>query len=403
MNHPNTRGLTLSPGRAEASRDEFVPSSRRVALDLVRSALGAGPVLITGDAGIGKTWLWQRVAAGSTDPRSWVDVDLSPADDPASFLRAVGHSLGLEPTGHRWGRTDLRDALAERAADGERRVLVVEEAHNLSAAVAEEIRVLSNRLGRPDGFAGLVLVGQTSLAFRMSNRPLAALEARLAARIHLTAIDADEAREIMARHQPDPRRTVDSVEQAHRDAAGNPRRLLRSMARLDTPAPRLATVSATEAPTRSVSAPPLPVAPPPAAPAPTPAPVAVVSPTPLTGPDRPPLHVEDGLIEVGWSADEAASTDDADDKAPAAGPREEAVHDHYAALQAWREWTDNQNRRELAELGMRPAPNGPVGDEDEETDPDPDALTPHVRIDEKREFAPFGQLFSKMTRAHEPE
>ena len=375
-------------GRAAGLRDRLILPSRMAGLSLLRDALDLGPILLTGEAGAGKTWLWQSLAVEAMPGRSWVEVDVTPADDPASFLRMIAHSLGLGIVGPRSTRADLADFLAERSADGDRRVLVVEEAHNLTPAVAEEVRVLANRLGRPDGFAGLVLVGQTCLAMRMTTRALAAIEARLAARVHLGPVDADEAGLLLASLAP-----VD-VERAHRDSGGNPRRLLRVAALPQARSPMARPeIEAHPAPT-------------------APAPIAVAEarrPEPLTGPDRPPLHIEDGLIEVGWEPEDLAAPEPEPAVAtitpalPKVPLVEEAVNDHYAALQAWREWADNQGRRAVAEPVSRPSPTLDPDDEDYDPDPDPDAANPHVRVDDGRDFAPFGQLFSRMARVHDTE
>ncbi|WP_435017483.1 AAA family ATPase [Tundrisphaera sp. TA3] len=388
-------------GRSAETREALVLPSRRAALNLIRDALESGPILLTGHAGAGKTWLRQRLAAEAGPGRSWAEVDLTPADDPASFLGMVGHAIGVP--GRTRSRLDIAEFLAERSADGERSILAIEEAHNLSPAVAEEVRVLANRLGRADGFAGLMLIGQTSLALRMSTRVLASIEARLSARVHLGPIDADEARELLAWHRPDLQRSIDDVERAHRDAGGNPRRMLRMAPAIGSSAPAFRPGSLAVAPPK----------PTPQIAAPPPAPPARRS--PMTGPDRPPLRVEDELIEVGWSPEDPVASDPAEQAAIPAEDRapsqvgagiasgEEAVHDHYAALQAWREWADNQTQRALSEPIRHPIPGPPADDEDVDPDPDPDAATPYVRVDGRRDFAPFGQLFSHMSRAQGAE
>ena len=86
--------------RHRAARDlfeAFVLPSRAAALASLRAALEAqeGPALVTGEAGVGKTWLWRRLRADRPASWHWVDVELSPTDAPADFYRAIGHALGL--------------------------------------------------------------------------------------------------------------------------------------------------------------------------------------------------------------------------------------------------------------------------------------------------------------------
>ncbi|HEX8201567.1 MAG TPA: ATP-binding protein, partial [Isosphaeraceae bacterium] len=212
--------------------------SRAAAIKACRAALaeGAGPVLLTGAAGTGKTWLWKHLAAGWVGDGRWLGVDLTPRSDAGEFFGRIGHALGLpEADAIEEARRAVADELRERAVDGRRWLLVVDEAHNASAELLEEIRVLSNRLGRPDGVAGIVLVGQTALARRIETRPLAALEARLAARIHLRALDVDEARLFLSQQIAGRSWTWPQVEVLHREAAGNPQRLLRLASLLPTP------------------------------------------------------------------------------------------------------------------------------------------------------------------------
>src|SRR4051794_31587872 len=75
----------------------FTLPSRVAALNAILPALRSqlGLVLITGDAGVGKTWLRGRIQAEL--PAHWrgVGIDPSPANDPIEFYRLVAHSLGL--------------------------------------------------------------------------------------------------------------------------------------------------------------------------------------------------------------------------------------------------------------------------------------------------------------------
>jgi general secretion pathway protein A len=354
-------------------------------------------VLITGEPGAGKTWLANRLADECQGAASWVNVDLSPTTSPADLFRSIGHALGLASEGEGVApRLALADALTELHADGRRWALVVDEAHLASANVLEEVRVLSNRLGRPDGFASLVLLGQTSLACRVGTRPLAALEARLAARVHLRPIDADEAWELLTRLRPERASNLPLVEHWHRLAGGNPRRLLR-LASSEPSRPTLVRASR-----------PLPASPPPA-PEPaasTPLPAPNDNP-PRLGPARPPIRFEDGLIEVGWESEPDSETPTVSVAAPRPTPTpelaaEEAVNDHYAALQAWNEWAVNQGR-EPAEPANEAAVRTDSSHNPETGHANPLDGHPQVWAEGQQSFAPYSQLFSRMRQSHDPD
>lgn len=352
--------------RDRAESGPVLPS-RRAALEALRRAVatGSGPALLTGEPGAGKTWLVGRLRRESEgrgpDAPRWLAVDLAPTTNPADLLRSIAVGLGLLTDGQPTAgalRLALTDCLTERSTDSRRWALVIDEAHLATPEVLEEVRVLSNRLGQPDGFAALVLVGQTSLARRLATRPLAALEARLSARVHLDPIDADEARALLGPGLDDA-----EVERRHRDAAGNPGRLLRQARSVTAPGPR-----------RSIRVEPAQPVPPPS--------------VPLVQ-ARPPLLVEDGLIEVGWDSEPEDTPGPVGEASPAphdatpptapAPPVDEVVDDPYAALQAWNEWSANQGR-------LGPGAGGEAS-----------ALrdNPNLRAEGQEEFAPYSQLFSR--------
>jgi general secretion pathway protein A len=376
---------------------EIILESRRRALDTCCAALNSGVVLVTGEAGIGKTWLARQLPGRVAAMSDWVAVEIGTRFRPLDLQRAIAHGLGIEPVGDpRWS---LRDRLAESSADGRQLALVIDEVHLAPSDVLEEIRLLSNRLGRVDGFWALVLIGQTVLARRIAARSLTALEARLSARVHLHPLDADEAIALLARAHASRAFSIEEAEALHRDAAGNPRRLLRAAARLGI----IPATTSPARPTRTAAAP----SDPRAADAPPP-PESLL-------PAKPPIRVEEEMIEVGWDADfdhdELAEDTAQREPAPlsSAPSAEEAVEDHYAALQAWNEWARNH--------GQNPAdmPAG-IGAEDLAVDEAEEATLNaerrsttqreerrQVRAEAQQSFAPYSQLFARVREAKDTE
>jgi type II secretory pathway predicted ATPase ExeA len=375
--------------------DDFALPSRAVALRTLRDALeaGGGPVLVTGEAGVGKTWLCRQARDAMPAPWRWAVVDLSPATTPGVFYRAIGHAIGLEaPDGPVATRLDLGDFLLEAAADGDRWILVADEAHAAPADVLEEARILANRLGRPDGLAGLVLVGQTSLSRRLATRPLAAIGSRLSARVHLGPLDIDEARRLVGRLAPGSPRYGAGFERLHRDVRGNPRRLVRWAQDVAAASAR----SQPSAPSSDRLAPDVP---------------AAIAPEarretswemPPAVPSRPPLRVEDGLIEVGWEPPRTTTSPAgpaAEARMPGTGAisgAEEPIDDHYAALQAWDEWARNRGEDPSSVVAgaiEEPEEGGP------QAAPEPDDLD--VWVEGEHGFAPYSQLFSRLRQPRE--
>jgi type II secretory pathway predicted ATPase ExeA len=374
------RELTRQP-------ESVILPSRRQSLSAIQAALQSGPVLLTGEAGIGKTWLARRLRCETATNLRWIEVDLAPSTDPDDLFRAVAHSLGLELSG---GEDDVRfsvaEALAEQAIDGRRWGLCVDEAQVASNDVLEEVRVLSNRLGQSGGFAALLIIGQTPLSRRVDRRTLAALEARLSLRAHLRPLDADEAKLLLDGMTGGDTINPDQSDDLHRASEGNPQRLLRLAGGLLGSRRALAT-PLNDSPTPNETS------------------VEIL-------PSRPPLSVGEGMIEVGWDADpemsgsvtvtppsSTVSTNHLQSTIPHDGetPNEEPVSDHYAALQAWNEWARNQGRGSA----IQPSGDDAIVEADLEhelAEPVGTALQENATVwaEGQQGFAPYSHLFSRL-------
>lgn len=408
--------------------------SRRRALDRLRAAFRAGlagPVLITGEPGVGKSWLAGRFAEGL--PAGWrsAEVEIASALDGLELLRLAADPLGLE-LADRLGVARLRlgAGLRDELADGRSWLLILDEVQRASAGAWEEIQALSNQLGRPGGFAAMILLGETALARELSMDRRRGWAGRLGLHIHLPPLDLDEARALL---RPEGGLGEAELEAIHRDARGNPRAMLRiAAARGLTPGRvvaepldpdrrvgaswRFRTLpAATEGRPDAEAAPPagrdLPA---PADDLPAPADDLPARRHPSLIPARPPIRFEEGLVEVGWEGDlEAEPTTrpeptpiEAEALTPAEGDRdEELVEDRYAALQAWAEWS--RNRERSAPAAVDPPADDPAPGDVDEIEPHPaepasahvasgPLAVPSVRAEPPQDFAPYGPLFGRL-------
>src|SRR5262249_4991123 len=124
---------------------------------------------------------------------------------------------------------------------------------------------------------------------------------------------------------------------------------------------------------------------------------------PPAGPSRPPLRVEDGLIEVGWepprttTASAGAAAEARMPEPRAISGAGEPIDDHYAALQAWDQRARNQ--------GADPSADDATGaiEEPEEGDPQaaPTPDDPDVWVEGEHGFAPYSRLFSRLRQPRE--
>ncbi len=210
------------------TRPAHAEAVARIGFCIAEAALG----VVVGDVGVGKT-VSVRAAVASLDPtRHTVIYVANPAFGTRGLYVTIVRALGAEPRFHKAEvMAQAANLLAAEEAERHRRVLiVVDEAHLLSPAQLEELRLLSNQdMDSSSPFAG-ILVGQPTLARQLRMGMFAALDQRIATRYHIKPMDLAESAAYL-RHQlclvgrDEPLFADDAVARLHRVANGLPRAL----------------------------------------------------------------------------------------------------------------------------------------------------------------------------------
>lgn len=161
-----------------------------------------GFVVVTGEVGTGKTLLLRcllKLLRQSKDVSYayLFNSRLSPSD----FLKYVLADFGLPVENKsKWELLfDFGKFLGARGARKQTTVLIIDEAHDLSEDMLEEIRLLSNMETADDKLLQIILVGQPELDQKLDSFGLRQLKQRIALRAQLRPLDLDECREYITR------------------------------------------------------------------------------------------------------------------------------------------------------------------------------------------------------------
>jgi type II secretory pathway predicted ATPase ExeA len=163
---------------------------------------GEGVLLVTSQPGAGKTLLCHclldRLAAGSAT----AFLTNCHLPDRAALLQAILFDLALPYQGRseQEMRLTLTEHLLANLSQNRSTLLLVDEAHHLSADLLEELRLLGNVESRTGKALQVVLLGQPSINDRVEAPELLALRQRLVVRLELEALPLQEAADYVLHH-----------------------------------------------------------------------------------------------------------------------------------------------------------------------------------------------------------
>ncbi len=198
-------GLTRRPFPATPDSALYYPATpHEAALAPLLRALGEdeGLLLLTGAPGTGKTILGQVLLERLQGEPASVFLTNSHFPDRASLLQAILFDFGLpyEDGSEQLLRLRLTDQLLKNCAAGKRNIVVLDEAHHLSADLLEELRLLGNlEAGGAKAFQAVCLA-QLSIVETLKQPILAAWKQRMAVHMNLEPLSVEEAIDYLLHH-----------------------------------------------------------------------------------------------------------------------------------------------------------------------------------------------------------
>jgi general secretion pathway protein A len=154
-----------------------------------------GFVVLTGEVGTGKTLLLrcllQLLKRSNDVAYAYV---FNGRLTPLEFLQYVAGDLGLPASNKNKSELllELAGYVIARSQKNLTTVLVVDEAHHLSADILEEIRLLTNLETAQEKLLQILLVGQPELDDKLDSNDLRQLKQRIAFRSQLAPLDLNE-------------------------------------------------------------------------------------------------------------------------------------------------------------------------------------------------------------------
>jgi general secretion pathway protein A len=153
-----------------------------------------GFVVMTGEVGTGKTLLVRCLLQLLNRSDVAYAYIFNSRLSPLEFLQYVAGDFGLVATGKNKSEVllELSSYLIARHQKKLTTVLVVDEAHHLSADVLEEIRLLTNLETAQEKLMQILLVGQPELDEKLDSHELRQLKQRVALRSQLEPLNQEE-------------------------------------------------------------------------------------------------------------------------------------------------------------------------------------------------------------------
>jgi general secretion pathway protein A len=221
--------------RQPDTRFYFDSASHRRAMAYLDYGLdqGEGVIVITGEVGAGKTTLlrklFEKLLPAQVHAAQVANTDM----DGEDLLRMVAAAFALpsEPMSKAAHLANIEAMLRRVDRQGRRSLLVIDQAHTLSARAFEELRMLSNFQSDQRALLQIFLIGQPALRETLKAPAMEQLSQRVIAAHHLGPLNAIETRAYIehrlrvAGWQGNPTISVAAFASIYTASGGVPRRI----------------------------------------------------------------------------------------------------------------------------------------------------------------------------------
>ncbi|UCF85642.1 MAG: AAA family ATPase [Desulfobacteraceae bacterium] len=159
-----------------------------------------GLLVLTGDVGTGKTTLIKALVSKLGDDVASARIS-NPGLDILEFFSFIAIAFQMDRAHYRSKGEfliDLEEFLQTTRARNKKALLIIDEAHNLSFELLEEIRLLSNMESADEKMINILLVGQMGLNEKLNDPRCRILRQLTQNRLQIGPLDLEDTREYLA-------------------------------------------------------------------------------------------------------------------------------------------------------------------------------------------------------------